>query len=147
MRDVDYGWLVATCTPPARSAFFVVVYLHMPWPDVWQLPQAARTDLDLRHADLPGADGRSLLRLLLPWGQMSFWGAQVIVNIFSAIPFIGPDLAGLDRGDYAIGDATLNRFFAFHVIALPLVLLGLVVAHLIALHETRLQQSRRRGNQ
>ena len=67
---------------------------------------------------------------------MSFWGAQVIVNIFSAIPFIGPDLAVWIRGDYAIGDATLNRFFAFHVIALPLVLLGLVVAQLIALHET-----------
>jgi ubiquinol-cytochrome c reductase cytochrome b subunit len=72
---------------------------------------------------------------LLPWGQMSYWGAQVIVNLFAAIPFIGPDLALLIRGDYVVGDATLNRFFAFHVIAVPLVLLGLVVAHLIALHE------------
>jgi len=72
---------------------------------------------------------------LLPWGQMSFWGAQVIVNLFSAIPFIGPDLALLIRGDFVVGDATLNRFFAFHVIAVPLVLLGLVVAHIIALHE------------
>jgi ubiquinol-cytochrome c reductase cytochrome b subunit len=72
---------------------------------------------------------------LLPWGQMSYWGAQVIVNLFSAIPFIGPDLALLIRGDYVVGDATLNRFFAFHVIAVPLVLLGLVVAHIIALHE------------
>jgi ubiquinol-cytochrome c reductase cytochrome b subunit len=72
---------------------------------------------------------------LLPWGQMSYWGAQVIVNLFAAVPFIGPDLALLIRGDYVIGDATLNRFFAFHVIAVPLVLLGLVVAHLIALHE------------
>ena len=72
---------------------------------------------------------------LLPWGQMSYWGAQVIVNLFSAMPFIGPDLALLIRGDYVVGDATLNRFFSFHVIAVPLVLLGLVVAHIIALHE------------
>jgi len=72
---------------------------------------------------------------LLPWGQMSYWGAQVIVNLFSAVPFVGPDLALLIRGDYVVGDATLNRFFSFHVIAVPLVLLGLVVAHLIALHE------------
>jgi ubiquinol-cytochrome c reductase cytochrome b subunit len=72
---------------------------------------------------------------LLPWGQMSYWGAQVIVNLFSAIPFVGPDLALLIRGDYVVGDATLNRFFSFHVIAVPLVLLGLVVAHIIALHE------------
>jgi ubiquinol-cytochrome c reductase cytochrome b subunit len=72
---------------------------------------------------------------LLPWGQMSYWGAQVIVNLFAAIPFVGPDLALLIRGDYVVGDATLNRFFAFHVIAVPLVLLGLVVAHIIALHE------------
>jgi ubiquinol-cytochrome c reductase cytochrome b subunit len=72
---------------------------------------------------------------LLPWGQMSYWGAQVIVNLFSAVPFVGPDLALLIRGDYVVGDATLNRFFSFHVIAVPLVLLGLVVAHIIALHE------------
>jgi ubiquinol-cytochrome c reductase cytochrome b subunit len=72
---------------------------------------------------------------LLPWGQMSYWGAQVIVNLFSAIPFIGPDLALLIRGDFVVGDATLNRFFSFHVIAVPLVLLGLVVAHLLALHD------------
>jgi ubiquinol-cytochrome c reductase cytochrome b subunit len=72
---------------------------------------------------------------LLPWGQMSYWGAQVIVNLFAAVPFVGPDLALLIRGDYVVGDATLNRFFAFHVIAVPLVLLGLVAAHIIALHE------------
>jgi ubiquinol-cytochrome c reductase cytochrome b subunit len=72
---------------------------------------------------------------LLPWGQMSFWGAQVIVNLFSAIPFIGPELSIWIRGDYVVSDATLNRFFAFHVIAIPLVLLGLVAAHVIALHE------------
>ncbi|MEK7438556.1 MAG: cytochrome b N-terminal domain-containing protein, partial [Pseudomonadota bacterium] len=72
---------------------------------------------------------------LLPWGQMSYWGAQVIINLFSAIPFIGPDLSLWIRGDYVISDATLNRFFALHVIALPLALLGLVMAHLLALHE------------
>ena len=72
---------------------------------------------------------------LLPWGQMSYWGAQVIVNLFAAVPFVGPDLALLIRGDYVVGDATLNRFFSFHVIAVPLVLLGLVAAHIIALHE------------
>ncbi|MCC7060000.1 MAG: cytochrome bc complex cytochrome b subunit, partial [Burkholderiaceae bacterium] len=72
---------------------------------------------------------------LLPWGQMSYWGAQVIVNLFSAIPFIGPELSIWIRGDYVVSDATLNRFFSFHVIAVPLVLLGLVVAHVIALHE------------
>jgi ubiquinol-cytochrome c reductase cytochrome b subunit len=72
---------------------------------------------------------------LLPWGQMSYWGAQVIINLFAAVPFVGPDLAIWIRGDYVVGDATLNRFFSFHVIAVPLVLLGLVVAHIIALHE------------
>jgi ubiquinol-cytochrome c reductase cytochrome b subunit len=72
---------------------------------------------------------------LLPWGQMSYWGAQVIINLFAAVPLIGPDLAILIRGDYVVGDATLNRFFSFHVIAVPLVLLGLVVAHLLALHD------------
>jgi ubiquinol-cytochrome c reductase cytochrome b subunit len=72
---------------------------------------------------------------LLPWGQMSYWGAQVIVNLFAAVPFVGPDLALLIRGDYVVSDATLNRFFSFHVIAIPLVLLGLVVAHLFSLHD------------
>jgi ubiquinol-cytochrome c reductase cytochrome b subunit len=79
--------------------------------------------------------GEAFFGYLLPWGQMSYWGAQVIVNLFSAIPFIGPDLSLWIRGDYVVSDATLNRFFAFHVIAIPLVLIGLVVAHLVALHE------------
>jgi ubiquinol-cytochrome c reductase cytochrome b subunit len=74
--------------------------------------------------------GEAFFGYLLPWGQMSYWGAQVIVNLFSAIPFIGPDLAIWIRGDYVVSDATLNRFFAFHVIAIPLVILGLVVAHI-----------------
>src|SRR3546814_20717751 len=79
--------------------------------------------------------GEAFFGYLLPWGQMSYWGAQVIVNLFSAIPFIGPELSLWIRGDYVVSDATLNRFFAFHVIAVPLVLIGLVVAHIIALHE------------
>jgi len=79
--------------------------------------------------------GEAFMGYLLPWGQMSYWGAQVIVNLFAAVPFVGPDLALLIRGDFVVGDATLNRFFSFHVIAVPLVLLGLVVAHIIALHE------------
>jgi ubiquinol-cytochrome c reductase cytochrome b subunit len=79
--------------------------------------------------------GEAFFGYLLPWGQMSYWGAQVIVNLFAAIPIVGPDLALLIRGDYVVGDATLNRFFAFHVIALPLVLVGLVAAHIMALHE------------
>jgi ubiquinol-cytochrome c reductase cytochrome b subunit len=79
--------------------------------------------------------GEAFFGYLLPWGQMSYWGAQVIVNLFSAIPLIGPDLSLWLRGDYVVGDATLNRFFAFHVIAIPLVLIGLVAAHILALHE------------
>ncbi|MBW8835676.1 MAG: cytochrome bc complex cytochrome b subunit [Burkholderia sp.] len=85
--------------------------------------------------EVPWGMAEAFFGYLLPWGQMSFWGAQVIVNLFSAIPFIGPDLSLWIRGDYVVSDVTLNRFFAFHVIAIPLVLLGLVVAHLVALHE------------
>ncbi len=84
---------------------------------------------------------------LLPWGQMSYWGAQVIVNLFSTIPVIGEDLALWIRGDYTISDITLNRFFAFHVIAVPLVLLRLVAAHLMALHETGSNNPGRRRDQ
>src|SRR5947208_5410322 len=79
--------------------------------------------------------GEAFFGYLLPWGQMSYWGAQVIVNLFGTIPFIGPDLALWIRGDYVISDATLNRFFALHVIAFRLVLLGLIVAHILALHD------------
>ena len=118
------------------SMFFVVVYLHMfrgliygsyrkPRELIWVFGCAIFLLLM----------GEAFFGYLLPWGQMSYWGAQVIVNLFSAIPFVGPDLSLWLRGDYVVGDATLNRFFAFHVIAIPLVLIGLVVAHIIALHE------------
>ncbi len=136
MRDVPWGWLVRYMHSTGASAFFVVVYLHMfrglmygsyrkPRELVWIFGCAIFLCLM----------AEAFFGYLLPWGQMSYWGAQVIVNLFAAVPFIGPDLALLIRGDYVVSDATLNRFFAFHVIAIPLVLLGLVAAHIIALHE------------
>jgi ubiquinol-cytochrome c reductase cytochrome b subunit len=136
MREVPYGWLIRYMHSTGASMFFVVVYLHMlrglfygsyrkPRELVWIFGVAIFLCLM----------GEAFMGYLLPWGQMSYWGAQVIVNLFSAIPFIGPELAIWIRGDYVVSDATLNRFFAFHVIAVPLVLIGLVVAHIIALHE------------
>ena len=136
MRDVPWGWLIRYMHSTGASAFFIVVYLHMfrgliygsyrkPRELVWIFGCAIFLALM----------AEAFMGYLLPWGQMSYWGAQVIVNLFSAIPFIGPDLALLIRGDFVVGDATLNRFFSFHVIAVPLVLLGLVVAHLLALHD------------
>ncbi|MEK8049970.1 cytochrome bc complex cytochrome b subunit [Ideonella sp. DXS22W] len=136
MRDVPWGWLIRYMHSTGASAFFVVVYLHMwrgliygsyrkPRELVWIFGCAIFLCLM----------AEAFMGYLLPWGQMSYWGAQVIVNLFAAVPFIGPDLALLIRGDYVVGDATLNRFFSFHVIAVPLVLLGLVVAHLLALHD------------
>jgi ubiquinol-cytochrome c reductase cytochrome b subunit len=136
MRDVPWGWLVRYMHSTGASAFFVVVYLHMfrglmygsyrkPRELVWIFGCAIFLCLM----------GEAFFGYLLPWGQMSYWGAQVIVNLFAAVPFVGNDLALLIRGDYVVSDATLNRFFSFHVIAIPLVLLGLVVAHLLALHD------------
>lgn len=136
MRDVPWGWLIRYMHSTGASAFFVVVYLHMyrgliygsyrkPRELVWVFGCAIFLCLM----------AEAFMGYLLPWGQMSFWGAQVIVNLFAAVPLVGPDLALLIRGDYVVGDATLNRFFSFHVIAVPLVLIGLVAAHIIALHE------------
>ncbi|TAG68207.1 MAG: cytochrome bc complex cytochrome b subunit, partial [Burkholderiales bacterium] len=136
MRDVDYGWLIRYMHSTGASMFFVVVYLHMCRGLMYGSYRKPRELIwifgCLIYLCLMA---EAFFGYLLPWGQMSFWGAQVIVNLFAAVPFIGPDLAVWIRGDYAVGDATLNRFFAFHVIALPLVLLGLVAAHIIALHE------------
>ncbi len=136
MREVPWGWLIRYMHSTGASMFFVVVYLHMlrglfygsyrkPRELVWIFGVAIFLCLM----------AEAFMGYLLPWGQMSYWGAQVIVNLFSAIPFIGPELAVWIRGDYVVSDATLNRFFALHVIAVPLVLIGLVVAHIIALHE------------
>ena len=136
MREVPWGWLVRYMHSTGASAFFVVVYLHMfrgllygsyrkPRELVWIF--GCLIFLCLM--------GEAFMGYLLPWGQMSYWGAQVIVNLFSAIPLIGPELSVWIRGDYVVGDATLNRFFSFHVIAIPFILVGLVAAHIIALHE------------
>ena len=136
MRDVPGGWIIRYMHSTGASAFFIVVYLHMfrgllygsyrkPRELVWIFGCGIFLCLM----------AEAFMGYLLPWGQMSYWGAQVIVNLFAAVPFIGPDLALLIRGDFVVGDATLNRFFSFHVIAVPLVLLGLVAAHIIALHE------------
>jgi len=136
MRDVWGGWIIRYIHSTGASAFFIVVYLHMfrgllygsykqPRELVWIFGVLIYLTLM----------GEAFFGYLLPWGQMSYWGAQVIVNLFGTVPFIGPDLALWIRGDFTISDITLNRFFALHVVAVPLVLIGLVVFHLIALHE------------
>ena len=136
MRDVPWGWLIRYMHSTGASAFFIVVYLHM-WRGLiygsYQKPRELVWIFGV--AIFLCLMAEAFMGYLLPWGQMSYWGAQVIINLFSAIPFIGPDLSLLIRGDYVVGDATLNRFFAFHVIAVPLVLIGLIVAHLLTLHD------------
>ncbi len=135
MRDVEYGWLLRYMHSTGASAFFAVVYLHMfrgllygsykkPRELVWVFGMLIYLALM--------AEG--FLGYVLPWGQMSYWGAQVIVSLFGAIPVIGPDIVEWVRGDYLISGITLNRFFALHVVAVPIVLLALVVLHLLALH-------------
>ena len=136
MREVPWGWLVRYMHSTGASAFFIVVYLHMTRGLLYGSYRKPRELIWLfGFAIFLCLMAEAFFGYLLPWGQMSYWGAQVIVNLFGAIPFIGQDLSLWIRGDYVVSDATLNRFFAFHVIAIPLVLLGLVAAHLIALHE------------
>ncbi len=136
MRDVEYGWLLRYMHSTGASAFFAVVYLHMfrglmygsykaPRELVWIFGMAIYLVLM----------AEAFLGYVLPWGQMSYWGAQVIVSLFGAIPVVGDDLVQWIRGDYLISGITLNRFFSLHVVALPIVLLALVVLHLLALHE------------
>ena len=136
MRDVDWGWLIRYMHSTGASMFFVVVYLHMfrglmygsyrkPRELIWVFGMFLYLALM----------AEAFMGYLLPWGQMSYWGAQVIISLFGAIPVVGDALTTWIRGDFVVSDATLNRFFAFHVIALPLVLVGLVAAHIIALHE------------
>ncbi|MCK5888612.1 MAG: cytochrome b N-terminal domain-containing protein [Methylococcales bacterium] len=136
MRDVNWGWLVRYMHSTGASAFFIVIYLHMfrgmiygsykkPRELVWIFGMLLFVCLM----------AEAFMGYLLPWGQMSYWGAQVIISLFSAIPVIGEDLSLWIRGDYVISDATLNRFFAFHVIAVPLALIILVFLHIVALHE------------
>ncbi|HEX5605577.1 MAG TPA: cytochrome b N-terminal domain-containing protein [Candidatus Binatia bacterium] len=136
MREVNWGWLIRYMHSTGASAFFIVVYLHMfrglmygsfkhPRELIWIFGMCIFVALM----------AEAFMGYLLPWGQMSYWGAQVIISLFSAIPVIGEDLSLWIRGDYVISDATLNRFFAFHVIAVPLVLVMLVFLHIVALHE------------
>jgi len=135
MRDVNYGWLLRYLHSTGASAFFIVIYLHMfrgliygsykkPRELVWILGMLLYVLLM----------AEAFFGYLLPWGQMSYWGAQVITSLFGAIPYIGDGLALLIRGDYGVADATLHRFFSLHVIAVPLALLLLVWMHIIALH-------------
>lgn len=136
MRDVDYGWILRYMHSTGASAFFIVIYLHMfrgllygsykaPRELVWLFGMAIYLALM----------AEAFLGYVLPWGQMSYWGAQVIISLFGAIPYIGDAIVEWVRGDYLISGITLNRFFALHVVAVPIVLLGLVVLHLLALHE------------
>jgi ubiquinol-cytochrome c reductase cytochrome b subunit len=136
MRDVQWGWLIRYIHSTGASMFFVVVYLHIFRGMIYGSYRQPRELLWLIGVAIYLAlMAEAFMGYLLPWGQMSFWGAQVIVNLFSSVPFVGNDLSILIRGDFVISDATLNRFFALHVIAVPLVLAGLVFVHLIALHE------------
>ena len=136
MRDVEWGWLIRYMHSTGASFFFIVVYLHMframlygsyqkPRELIWILGMFIYLSLM----------AEAFFGYLLPWGQMSYWGAQVIISLFGAIPFVGETLSLWIRGDYVVSDITLNRFFSFHVIALPFAIAGLVGLHIIALHE------------
>ncbi|MBL4712462.1 MAG: cytochrome bc complex cytochrome b subunit [Gammaproteobacteria bacterium] len=136
MRDVPYGWLIRYIHSTGATAFFIVVYLHMLRGLMYGSYKKPRELIWLFGMFIYLAlMAEAFMGYLLPWGQMSYWGAQVIISLFSAIPVVGDDLTLWIRGDFVIGDATLNRFFALHVIALPLVLVFLVIAHILALHE------------
>ena len=137
MREVNFGWLLRYLHSTGASAFFIVVYLHMFRAFLYGSYKKPRELLWLfGMAVYLALMAEAFMGYVLPWGNMSFWGAQVIVNLFGTIPGIGPGLVEWIRGDYGIADATLNRFFALHVALLPLALLLLVVLHLVALHET-----------
>ena len=136
MRDVSGGWFIRYMHSTGASMFFVVVYLHMMRALLYGSYRKPRELLWIFGCMIYLAlMAEAFMGYLLPWGQMSYWGAQVIVNLFATVPVIGPELSVWIRGDYLVSDATLNRFFALHVIALPLVLVGLVFLHLVALHE------------
>jgi ubiquinol-cytochrome c reductase cytochrome b subunit len=136
MRDVDYGWLVRYMHSTGASFFFIAVYFHMfrgliygsfkgPRELIWLIGMVIFIALM----------AEAFMGYLLPWGSMSYWGAQVIISLFDAIPYVGPVLSEWIRGDFVVSDATLNRFFAFHVALIPLILVALVFVHLVALHK------------
>jgi ubiquinol-cytochrome c reductase cytochrome b subunit len=136
MRDVEWGWLIRYMHSTGASFFFVVVYLHMFRAMLYgsyQKPRELIWLIGMLIFFVLMAEG--FAGYLLPWGQMSYWGAQVIISLFGAIPVVGDALVEIIRGDYSISDITLNRFFALHVILLPLLLVGLVFVHIVALHE------------
>ena len=135
MRDVNWGWLIRYMHSTGASFFFVVIYLHMFRALLYGSYRAPRELLWLFGMLIFAVlMAEAFMGYLLPWGQMSFWGAQVIISLFGAIPYIGDELALWIRGDFVVADATLNRFFSFHVIAFPLLLIGLVMFHMISLH-------------
>ncbi len=135
MRDVEWGWLLRYLHSTGASAFFAVIYLHMFRGLMYGSYRKPRELLWIIGVIIYLAMmATAFMGYLLPWGQMSFWGAQVIVNLFAAVPFVGEELSIWIRGDYVISDATLNRFFAFHFL-LPFVLVGLVFLHIVALHK------------
>jgi ubiquinol-cytochrome c reductase cytochrome b subunit len=137
MREVDWGWLIRYLHSTGASAFFIVVYLHMFRALLYGSYKPPRELLWIIGMLLYLAlMAEAFMGYVLPWGNMSFWGAQVIVNLFGTIPAVGPGLVEWIRGDYGIADATLNRFFALHVVAVPLALLLLVLLHLVALRTT-----------
>ena len=136
MRDVDWGWLIRYMHSTGASAFFIVIYLHMFRALLYgsyKKPRELLWILGMMLYLMLMAE--AFMGYLLPWGQMSFWGAQVIISLFGAIPFVGEALSTLIRGDYVVSDITLNRFYSLHVVALPFALAGLVLLHIMALHE------------
>ena len=136
MRDVEWGWLIRYMHSTGASAFFIVIYLHMFRALLYGSYQKPRELLwVLGMFTYLALMAEAFLGYLLPWGQMSFWGAQVIISLFGAIPFVGETLSLWIRGDFVVSDITLNRFFSLHVIAVPLAIVGLVFLHIIALHE------------
>ncbi|HET7921905.1 MAG TPA: cytochrome b N-terminal domain-containing protein, partial [Gammaproteobacteria bacterium] len=136
MRDVNWGWLIRYMHSVGASMFFVVVYLHMFRGIMYGSYKKPRELLWIFGALIyVTLMAEAFMGYLLPWGQMSYWGAQVIISLFGAIPGIGEGLSTWIRGDFTISDITLNRFFALHIVAVPLILIGLVVFHLVALHE------------
>jgi ubiquinol-cytochrome c reductase cytochrome b subunit len=136
MRDVDWGWLIRYMHSTGASLFFIVVYLHMFRAFLYGSHRGPRELLWIIGVVIFIAlMAEAFMGYLLPWGNMSYWGAQVIISLFDAIPVVGPGLAEWIRGDFVVSDATLNRFFSLHVIAVPLVLVMLVFIHLVALHK------------
>ncbi len=136
MRDVPWGWLIRYLHSTGASAFFIIVYLHMFRAMLYGSHRNPRELIWLIGCIIYVAlMAEAFMGYLLPWGNMSYWGAQVIISLFSAIPGIGEGLALWIRGDFVVSDATLNRFFAFHVVLIPLILIGLVFVHIVALHK------------